>query len=429
MVEQSAVLNQPFGRSAHWFTLLYIYTFFLANTFLPLFGVTVLAVFYVLAYLVSSGLRFPKDMTKYLVIPAVLLVIGFSGSADNDRYDVFKDAWYYVNSAIVLSAGYLMMRRTGRIEPLLKVFVIGGFLLALYHLSKIAANPWLLFETTIGQYRKETGAGYFLTFLSPSILIFSGRYGIEVFTSKHRKFFVPVIIYVTAASLVLSFSRTMWGAFFIIVFVMAGLFTLRRAKAILAGVVILTLIMTFSSVMSAGGRTTGTILGKLANSLDEVALSDYTSIGDINRNWRGYESHRAMKTYLDGNAWNLAVGHGFGKLVDLKIFMLLGKEELRYIPIMHNGYMYVLVKTGVIGLALYLRYLYLFYKKGSAISASEDSKDVFAGRMIVSLVIVLVFTTFVISGYFNKGALVPVMLLLGHLLCYARMRMIEGGKL
>lgn len=426
MFESGAVLTGPLERSSHRFTLFMVYALFAVNAFLPAFAVTVIALIYIVSCLFLSGLRMPKDIVRYLAIPIVLIGIGLSGSLGNDRYDAVKDVWYFVNSAIVLLAGYLAMKRVGDMERLLRVAVVGGFILALYHLANIASNPALLFDDSVGAFRQEYGAGYMLAFISLSIMIFSNRYGLKLFASRHKNFFVPVMISVTAASLALSLSRTMWGSFLIIVFVMFGLFTLRRARILIAVILILTALMTFNMVNSGGGSASGTMLGKLANSVDEVMLRDYTRAGDIALHWRGYESYMAMQTYLDGGWLNLAAGHGLGKLIDLKTYTLLGGQEFRFIPVTHNGYMYVLVKTGAIGLALYLWYLYLFYRDGSVIVLSKESRDVFAGRMIVALSLVLGFTTFVVAGYFNKSAMVSAMFLLGLLLCYARARRIKG---
>lgn len=426
MSERDAVSTEPLERSSHRFTLFMVYALFAANAFLPVFAVTVVALTYIVCYLFLSGLSIPKDIWRYLAIPVVLICIGLTGSLGNDRYDAMKDVWHFANSAIVLLAGYLAMKRVGDMERLLRVLVVGGFILAIYHLVNIAADPALLFDASVGAFRQEYGSGYLLAFISLSIMIFSNRYGLRLFTSRHKSFFVPVMILVTAASLALSLSRTMWGSFLIIVFVMLGLFTLRRARIFIVVVLLLAALMTLNMVTSGGGSPSGTMLGKLSNSVDEVMLRDYTRAGDIALHWRGYESYRAMQTYLDGGWLNLAAGHGLGKLVDLNMYTLLGGQEFRFIPVMHNGYMYVLVKTGAIGLALYLWYLYLFYRDGSAIALSEESKDVFAGRMIVALSLVLVFTTFVVAGYFNKSAMVSAMFLLGTLLCYARARKIKG---
>ena len=55
------------------------------------------------------------------------------------------------------------------------------------------------------------------------------------------------------------------------------------------------------------------------------------------------------------------IGKGFGALVDLKFKAPLSSENIRFIPILHNGYSYILFKTGIIGLFLYLIFLISLY--------------------------------------------------------------------
>ena len=103
------------------------------------------------------------------------------------------------------------------------------------------------------------------------------------------------------------------------------------------------------------------LIGKFEHSVTEVAISDYEDMSDINLNWRGFESYRAYLTYLDGSLFEKAFGQGFGAMVDLGFDMPLGGDasiSFRYIPVIHNGYMYLLVKYGLIGVLIYLYYIF-----------------------------------------------------------------------
>jgi O-antigen ligase len=133
----------------------------------------------------------------------------------------------------------------------------------------------------------------------------------------------------------------------------------------------------------------------------------------------------ALNSYLNGSMINYILGQGFGTLIDMQVFMLLGDETLEYIPILHNGYLYLLIKTGLIGLLLYLIYLFGFLKTGWRYSRSQEGVLALTGHYIVACTLVLFFTTFVISGMFNKDGLIPIMLFLGTLLSYGS---VESNK-
>jgi hypothetical protein len=66
--------------------------------------------------------------------------------------------------------------------------------------------------------------------------------------------------------------------------------------------------------------------------------------------WRGYEAKRALATMEDKPS-SYVFGTGYGSLVNLKFKAPLSttdKEGLKFISELHNGYPYVLYKTGII---------------------------------------------------------------------------------
>ena len=142
-------------------------------------------------------------------------------------------------------------------------------------------------------------------------------------------------------------------------------------------------------------------------------------ITSINTFWRGYESFKGMHAYLTGSFLSIIVGKGFGYLLDLEFVQLLDDSKMRYIPFLHNGYVYILLKTGLIGLFSYL----LFFKRlysNSNIQITKINKindfnicNDFLRVMVIQLLIV----TFVISGIFNKEILPAFMIILGSMIC------------
>jgi O-antigen ligase len=101
-------------------------------------------------------------------------------------------------------------------------------------------------------------------------------------------------------------------------------------------------------------------------------------------------------------------------------------DRLEDIPILHNGYVYILIKSGAIGLAIYLAFMWALYRRGRAHARSSDPIAAFSGMMIITIAAAILLTTSVITGIYNKGGLIPLMFLLGSFLCatsgYARRR-------
>ncbi|MGC3977978.1 MAG: hypothetical protein QM751_06935 [Paludibacteraceae bacterium] len=70
----------------------------------------------------------------------------------------------------------------------------------------------------------------------------------------------------------------------------------------------------------------------------------------------------AIDTYADGNFLELFFGKGLGQLIDLKMYIELAGTDWRYIPVLHNGYAYILVKTGIIGVLFFVIFYFNYFK-------------------------------------------------------------------
>lgn len=125
-----------------------------------------------------------------------------------------------------------------------------------------------------------------------------------------------------------------------------------------------------------------------------------------------------MQAYSSGNFFNLITGRGIGFLTDVGFYIKLGNNDLRYIPIFHNGYIFLLVKTGIIGLILYLTFLLRVINFANAMKSDHNINMLLTSRMTVGLTIILLITTVPISGLFNKSATIPVILIIGACLSH-----------
>ncbi len=373
-------------------------------------------------YILAVGFKFPRKLL-YLIGPMLLFILlGLLGSSGNSTYDIFKDVWYTGKSVLSLVAGYLLMSEVRDLKSLIKVFLIAAALSALLHLSRFVMDPSLLSQA-VNALREGAGKGFFISVLAVSIIAACRHFKLEVFRKPSVMWFILAL---SIVSLTLSFSRTFWISLAVLLVSIYGLLSLRNMKRLLVLFVFLALsagvIMTAPESEQTGQNPT--LRGKMAYSLKEIAIRNYVDKKDIASNWRGYESFRAIQTYLKGDAKQYFTGRGFGTMIDLGIYIKLGGEEkLRFIPTLHNGYMYILVKTGIIGLGIYAYFLLRFFLQGRVGEKATGTDLRLAGRLVVALTLVLVATTLVIAGFFNKNTLHPALVLLGALLYY-----IEANK-
>src|SRR5262245_50676368 len=392
---------------------------------LPPGGITFLLAYVLLFVLVYWGFR-RREVPPYVagaVMPFfVILAAGLHGVVRHDLYDALKDAWYVLYPALALLTGYALMRAIGRVEALVAAILVTALLTALVHLSVFAFKPELL-HLPAAAIRKAAGTGYYAVLLGVALPL--GAIAVPGLVPRRHLLLAAAAFLASAASLAAAFSRTLPIVAAILLLALVLPVTLRRAAAFAAAFAVL------AAVVAAGGLNAdsaaryrgGDVLKKWTRMLEELEIREYSSLAQINPNWRGHESARGIATWAAGNPLEQAFGRGFGKPVDMGLYINLSlKEKSRYIPILHNGYVYLLVKAGLVGLAAYLWALVYMAAVAVRRARDPDPRTAALGRLLVALVLVFAVTTIAISGLFNKRDLVPLALFAGSLLGWFSLR-------
>ena len=149
---------------------------------------------------------------------------------------------------------------------------------------------------------------------------------------------------------------------------------------------------------------------KSLNSFNEVSSDiEYWDEKAINNNWRGYEVYRTKELFKEANANEVLFGFGFGKRVDLNIAIYLGNELFTSIPILHNGYYYILLKTGIIGLIIYI----IFFIKITLKNYKKIYNDDFESKLLCIVSLSILFASFIVSGIYDKGSIFVFCLIIG----------------
>lgn len=340
-----------------------------------------------------------------------IFLIGVAGVFGHDTRDVLRDIAYALTPISLMLIGYWIANRSEMWPYFLKVMILCGFIISLSHLSEFALNPKLLTAELV-DVRTSVGSssGGRLVVLSLVLSVFQYRLGLGSLFFR----FVPRVIILPAllSSFVLSYSRTDFFVCLVLSLSLWGAFTkinirfMLTVVALVLGVVTLVLL-----VPNDGSITFGS---KLANSLSEVTVANYHDAQDINDHWRGYEAYKAVESYLSGNALQLVLGQGFGALADLGLYMNLGGKDFRYIAVFHNGYAYILLKTGILGIALYLLFYISVIRNSIRYSKSSNKEQNSLARLMMGSVLSLVLIMFVIGGMAQIHG-VELVLLLGYL--------------
>ena len=125
--------------------------------------------------------------------------------------------------------------------------------------------------------------------------------------------------------------------------------------------------------------------------------------------WRAYEAKKAFDTMkATESSIPYFFGMGLGSLVNLGFEADLGSEKMQYIPKIHNGYVYIFFKTGIIGLILYHFLLLNLYLQ--SYSNPKNDKILFVNNFIAAIALFYFFSSFIISGFYNPKDVFTIIL-------------------
>lgn len=310
-------------------------------------------------------------------------------------YEVFKDFWFLLNPLLAFYVGcffYLALSR----QDFYYIFCMAGIFLALKHLAYFAINPEVL--SLSGQVIRDQGvkSSHIVPFTLALLLwggagrLFHLRFGVSLFA-----------LFLLMMSVALSFSRTGWLILIFSLFIYFEFY--RKPMLILFSV---SSILMLVLLIVGGYETNNPLLTKFLNPMSEFVQYDNWNFYDINNNWRGYENFLAREVLDSSPLLTQLFGFGAGYSLPLDVTINLGGNVHNEIFVLHSAYSYLLLKTGSIGLSLYLFFiLRLFYLAIRARGVEARSVLVIAGIIFI--------TSFAISGVYNKVQAIPFMILLG----------------
>lgn len=362
-----------------------------------------------------SGEPFDRNLLRAVAPFAIVILVGLVIGVHADRYLYLKDAWYVANPALILAVGYVFYRCKPDVGRGLGAFVIAGTLVSLIFLVRLAMHPEALGQEA-SSLREIVGTGYYASSLSFIILCaYRNRWRAALHLPR---WLGGSCFLICTLAIVASFSRTM--TIVAVLGILAGFGAFARREWLRFGMVLLVGLLVIVALrinIDLGSRDIQrSFAGKVARSTDEMLIRNYMAQKLINENWRGFEAARALQKYANGNPTQWLFGFGFGAQVDLGFTIRLGGKPMRFIPIFHNGYIYLLIKGGALAVLLYLFSLSWLYVAGRRAASADDRNRSDPGRLLQAVALSLAFTTWVIGGAFNKLDLFPFLLVAGFLL-------------
>jgi hypothetical protein len=384
--------------------------------YVPMPFTTLLLVALVAWYLLESRLFIPRPMLRLVWIPGLLVLLGISGFLNNQSREVMKDVWYFSKYPLVIGFGYLWARGSPSIRQTLRGFmVVTGVASAIYLAAVLSGQDPL--HVSLGPLTAQYGRGPSAAILGAAIIPTVGLYRFQL---RDLRFGIRMLILLfSILCLTLAGSRTLIVSTLIL---LAGLFfhrLTRQAKVLFLGLSVLSaLFITQWVVRQAATAEWGSLVSRTAISVQELTPKTHREAEDIGHFWRAHETAMTWSFYLQGQSHERLIGRGFGALIDIGGMMNFKGLKYRYIPKLHNGYLYILVKTGLVGLLLHAIFLGLFVNVGLRNVNAGDPERRFAAMLLILLVLNLLFVTWFVSGLFSKQGLFPATVLMGALLAH-----------
>lgn len=353
-----------------------------------------------LFWLIAIGFTLKKtysiDFIRYLFyfifIFILALIVGFF--YEYKLYFIIRDIVYISKPILGLLIGYQFF--SNKINNPFRFLLNAGIVMASIHLLLVLYG--LIFQGARSVAEIRQYGGYFNDYevYAFLILIFYKKFEINITKKQYRLFLV-----IMSLSTFFYLARTNFIQLIILYLAIKGYFTLNKKLLINGVYIVFGGMLLYTSIYyynpRRSGNTVDEFLFKIKNAPKEAFSTKINTADwkDFNDNFRSYENIRTIEQIFYNQTY--LIGEGIGSQVDLNRKIKLGDKELRHISILHNGYMTVLLKSGIFGiLALILSMIY-FIKKYSPVNEMEKNiNNIFIGTGLF-----LIVSYWVFMGFYN----------------------------
>lgn len=377
-----------------WFAILMLlHLFFLSFKFNILLQIASISIF-IIAFKPYVSKIFIKKISPLFF----MFILGFIGTLfyDYKSFHILKDVLHYLKPILGILIGYFFFKEINDEKKFFKSIIIIGLISATYHYFLVFIMSDLG-SGSIHAFRLLSKDNY-LELISLFFLIYYKKtFNEDLIKPKYYWIVLSFLV----LSIVMYFSRIMMVLAMVFIFNFHGFTRLTPRNLKFAGITIFSLIIFYTYLYNIKLRSDAPglegFLFKIKMAPGEVfnAKLDKENMMYLGQNWRAYEVKRAFNL-MNTKPTTYLYGTGYGSLVNLGFWAPLGeyKKGMKYISELHNGYMYVFYKTGILGLIFYLIFLLGLY--------NLINKDFsFRSKIISGFGISLLLTSLVFGGIYN----------------------------
>ncbi len=327
---------------------------------------------------------------------AILLIASFwLFFKDHGLYYIIRDITYMLKPVFGILIGYQLFKK--HIDGFQTIIYTGVFV-AVLHLIILILAVVIHHASTVNDLRLY--GGYFSDFEVYALifLLFYEKFEIGFSKKKTQRFSIII-----AVSIFMYLARTNFIQFIILFLAMKGYFKINKTSIKVLAYVLSLTIIGYSTILFINPKRNGAGIEALLYKIKIAPIEPFkTKVDrddwkDFNDNYRSYETIMTIKQTSNEGTLATLFGQGIGSKVDLKQEVMLGDMKLRYISFLHNSYMTVLLKSGLLGMIFYFIPFYILGKK----SKSQVQINQSINLLLLGTVIFLIISNYIFMGLYN----------------------------
>jgi hypothetical protein len=392
-------------------SIIYQVLFFIA-IFVPTFNFFELTILvWSFLFLITIKQTYSKTIFK-ISIPFLLIIITATVVSFFHNYELYfkiRDFVYLSKPVLGLFIGYNLFKNNNK-NPY-ETIIICGVWLASFHLFLVLFALFFKGAFTVREIRDH--AGFFNDFevYVLIILIFYKKFELQLTKSK-----IKLYIVILSISSFFYLARTNFIQFLILFLVLKGWFKLNFKTLKVIFSILLVSGISYFAIYQYNPKRNGDGMDEFLYKIKLIPLEAFeTKINrgdwkDFHDHYRSYENIRTIEQLSHNGSF--IFGEGIGSQVDLKQKVFLGDMEMRHISILHNGYITILLKTGIFGLIFLLYSIFQF----SFFKVYNTTLEKYTNEIFFATAVFLIISNWVFLGLYNL--LDTKVILLGFLIAY-----------
>jgi len=340
---------------------------------------------------------YSKKFLTYAVcfLAIFLLSIFATNFATAKPYFIIRDITYLLKPLLGLLLGYQICWFI--YKNALKTIVYSGLGVSIIHILIILKTFLIYRNISVALLRDFCGFFSDFEVFALILVVFHRRF--ELNFNKKTYYLLLITI---GFSAFMYLSRTNFIQFIVLYLGVKGYYTLNRRAIIAVSSVVTISVILYSIVLFINPKRTGSGVEEFLYKIkvaptepfkSKVNASDYK---DFNVNYRSVELIYTLKQIKNKGSQAMILGSGLGSQIDLKQIVHLGDMDLRYISVLHNGFMTTYLKSGIIGvLILVFSIGFLFNQNRTNIPINQQINFLLIGTSVFLLV-----SNWVLMGYY-----------------------------